>query len=227
MKKMISLFLVCTLLVGCTVRIETEGDTTDVDTTADAVVNMNDPSLVEYINTSVKGDIAKKLDVAEYTVEDVEAVYLSKEYIEEMEYNSQSNIYFGHTLSEFEGLFENDRYVFTLGEDGTTVVREIEECAVEYQKSIENIAKIVGGVVLVLITVKAIDPSGKIRQVSFLVSMATKVVKNADVWSDFLSSLTSCVIEGVRTGDYKNVIQSALIDCGTDFVWNALIGSKT
>ena len=51
MKKMISLFLVCTLLVGCTVRIETEGDTTDVDTTADAVVNMNHPSLVEYINT--------------------------------------------------------------------------------------------------------------------------------------------------------------------------------
>ena len=57
-------------------------------------------------------DTVSALNSADYLVSDVSAVYVSKEYLEELDYNSQSNIYFGYTLDELDAQFQGKRYVF-------------------------------------------------------------------------------------------------------------------
>lgn len=54
------------------------------------------------------------------------AVYISKEYLDEVAFNSQSNVYFGYTLAELDEVFQGTRYIFTLGDDGNTTVRELQ-----------------------------------------------------------------------------------------------------
>ena len=64
------------------------------------------------------GDFSIILDSDDYFVEKVDAIYLSEEYIEELAYNSKSNVFFGFTLADLEAEFQGTRYVFTLGDDG-------------------------------------------------------------------------------------------------------------
>lgn len=56
------------------------------------------------------------LDSSDYFVENVQAVYISQEYLDELAFNSQENVYFGYTLSELNAQFQGEKYIFTLGE---------------------------------------------------------------------------------------------------------------
>ena len=49
-----------------------------------------------------------------------------EEYLDEVAFNSQSNVYFGYTLAELDEVFQGTRYIFTLGDDGNTTVRELQ-----------------------------------------------------------------------------------------------------
>ena len=44
-----------------------------------------------------------------------------KEYLDELAFNSQENVYFGYTLSELNAQFQGEKYIFTLGENNETV----------------------------------------------------------------------------------------------------------
>lgn len=46
--------------------------------------------------------------------EDVSAVYVSQEYLTELAYNSQENVFFGYSLSGLDEYFQGTRYVFTV-----------------------------------------------------------------------------------------------------------------
>ena len=46
-------------------------------------------------------------------VENVHAIYVSKEYLEEVSYNSQANIFFGYTIEEVKNTYGDTRFVFT------------------------------------------------------------------------------------------------------------------
>ena len=59
---------------------------------------MNDPELLPYIEDTLYGELVSTLDSDQYFVENVTAIYISEEYLEELAYNSQSNIFFGFTL---------------------------------------------------------------------------------------------------------------------------------
>ena len=86
---------------------------------------LSDPNLLTYVEDTVYAQLIEELDSAEYFVENVDATFISEEYLSELSYNSQSNIYFGYTLAELNTLFHGDRYVFTLGDDGQTTVRKM------------------------------------------------------------------------------------------------------
>ena len=99
-----------------------------VDTTSEEYVNslgftsLDDPDLLRYVEDTVYADLVSQLDSENYFVENVEAVYISKEYLDELAYNSQENIYFGYRLSDLQDAFQGDKFIFTHGENGQTDV---------------------------------------------------------------------------------------------------------
>ena len=136
---------------------ENKKDTTNVDaidsndvTVEDAKFGgLDDPALIPYVENQIYSQLVSELDSEEYFVENVEAVYISQEYLAELSYNSQSNIYFGYTLDEIEAEFEGQRYMFTLGDDGQTVVVPLEEVYDDtYDQIIKNVS-IGSGVILI------------------------------------------------------------------------------
>ncbi len=118
-KRMLCLFL-CLVLMGTSLSVQAAQEEEP------HFLGMSDPALLTYLEES----LANSLDGVEgldYEIEGVEAAYLSKELLQEREYNSRKNLYFGFTLEELDARFEGKGYYFTLGEDGTTVVEEVKE----------------------------------------------------------------------------------------------------
>ena len=140
MKKIIALLLAALILLlsGCTTQSpETkQSESTNIvtepngyvdipDKTADDYVftGLSDPSLLQFLQDDVYAGLASNLASDDYIIQSVSTVYLSKEYIEEKAYNTLENNYFGYKLSDLDAFFEGTRYVFTLGENGETVVK--------------------------------------------------------------------------------------------------------
>ena len=137
LRRVVSLLLVITLLFSGTFVSRAES----------ASYALDDPELLPKLEEQLASNLQKQLG-RNAKVESVQAVYVSKEYLEELEYNSQANIFFGHTLEELNEMFEGTRYVFALGEDGSTIVKEADEAGL-------TAAELIGAVIgvgLVLVT---------------------------------------------------------------------------
>lgn len=133
MKRIIALVLsLAMLLTGCATPQQDSSETASestIETPADEIVweniepqydSLDDDELLAHVEDLVYRETVLSLDSDEFLVENVSAVYISKEYLDEVAFNSQSNIYFGYTLAELDELFQGTRYMFTLGEDGQT-----------------------------------------------------------------------------------------------------------
>lgn len=70
--------------------------------------NLNDPDLLRYVEDSIYAEAVNNLDDG-YFVQNVSAVYVSREYLKEVSYNSKSNIFFGYTLAELDEQFQGTR----------------------------------------------------------------------------------------------------------------------
>ncbi len=134
---------------------------------------LDDPDLLYYVENTVYSDLIDQLDGTEYFVENVSATYISKEYLEEVAYNSQANIYFGYTLEELEDVFQGTKYVFTLGDDGTTTVQAFEDYDDTYDQVVRNL--VVGtGVILVCVTVSVVSGGVGAPAVSMIFAASAK-----------------------------------------------------
>ena len=71
--------------------------------------SLSDPGVTTYIENKVYDELISTLDSDDYFVENISAVYVSQEYLEEFAYNSQTNIYFGYTLAELDAKVERLR----------------------------------------------------------------------------------------------------------------------
>ena len=114
--------------------------------------DLSDPDLLDYIEDTAYEELVSEIDNDKYVVQNVEAIYISEEYLEELEYNSKQNIFFGYTLDEVDAQFKGDRYVFTLGDEGETVVKPFESYDETTEKIIRNVA-IGTGVILVCVVI--------------------------------------------------------------------------
>lgn len=110
MKKLCSLLLALVLLAGCA-----------LGESAPEFRRMGDAALLPYLENSLYEQLVSDLDSSDYFVENVQAVYISQEYLDELAFNSQENVYFGYTLSELNAQFQGEKYIFTLGENNETV----------------------------------------------------------------------------------------------------------
>ena len=226
MKRIIALILSFTLLLsGCapaqTIQDHTENTTIPAaDLPAQTTVwvddipeynNLDDADLLYHLEDLVYRETVSALNGAEYIVENISAVYISKEYLEEVAFNSQSNIYFGYTLAELDELFQGSRYVFTLGSDGQTTVQELQEIEdTSTETMLKNVA-IGTGVILVCVTVSAVSAGVGAPAVSVIFAASAKTGTLMALSSGGFGAISAGIVRGIQTGDFSEAMEAATL----------------
>lgn len=241
MKRIISLFLcVSMLLAGCTqlqpqeVNPDHEADNTPSTSAVEPAIwegaeshysALDDELLLAHIEDLIYTETITALGSEEYFVENVSAIYISKEYLEEVAFNSQSNIYFGYTLNELDALFQGTRYIFTLGENGNTTVQELQEIEdVTTETILKNVA-IGTGVILVCVTVSVVSAGAGAPAVSMIFAVSATTAETMALSSAAFGGISAGIVRGIQTGDFNEAIEAAALAGSEGFKWGAITGA--
>ena len=96
---LLSLLMILSILQGCTVQNNESTESSEPETTTEASTtttqlnnedgvvpefeSLSDPKLTAYMEDAVYAEVIDHIDTNKYIVENVEAIYISKEYLEE------------------------------------------------------------------------------------------------------------------------------------------------
>lgn len=185
---------------------------------------MSDPNLLRYTEDTIYESLVSALDSEEYFVENVSAIYISQEYIDELAYNSQSNIYFGYTLQELSEHFQGKKYVFTLGDDGTTIVTEFEDYDDTYDRALKNVA-IGTGVILVCVTVSVVSAGLGAPAVSMIFAASAKTGTIMALSGGAMGGISAGIVTGMQTGDMDSALKAAALAGSEGYKWGAISGA--
>ncbi|MDO5138635.1 MAG: hypothetical protein Q4D71_09310 [Oscillospiraceae bacterium] len=187
--------------------------------------SLNDPELLQYVEDSVYAGLADHFDSEDYVIENVETSYVSKEYLDELAYNSQSNIWFGFTSAELDQQFQGDKYIFTLGDNNETVVTTYDNCEDDtYERVIKNVA-IGTGVILVCVTVSVVSGGVGAAPVCAVFTASAKTGTILALSSGGISTVAATTITAIKTGDMEEAVKAGLLEGSESFKWGAIIGS--
>ena len=184
---------------------------------------LNDSALIGYMEDTIYSALLENLEGEEYFVENVSAVYISQEYIDELEYNSRVNIFFGYSLDELAAQFKDDRYVFTLGDDGQTVVQPFEDANDIYNTVIKNVA-IGSGVILICVTV-SVATAGAAPAMSLIFAASAKTATVMAASGAALGAVSAGVVTGIQTHDFDEALEAAAVGGSEGFKWGAISGA--
>lgn len=187
---------------------------------------MDDPGLLTYMEDTLYDSLVETLNSDQYYVENVKAIYISQEYLDELAYNSRANVFFGYTLSELDEQFEGKRYIFTLGENKETVVESWKNYDNVYEKVLRNVA-IGTGVILVCVTVSAVTAGAGAPAVSVIFAAAAKGGTIGALSGAGFGAVSAGIITGMRTGDMDAALKSAMLSGSEGFKWGAISGALT
>lgn len=225
MKKILALLLIVSLLACSLPASFAEEAQLPAGSVPEAGFSgMNDPNLLRYTEDTIYENLVATLDSDEYFVENVSAVYISQEYIDELAYNSQANIYFGYTLQELAEQFQGKKYIFTLGDDGSTIVTEFEEYDDTYDRALKNVA-IGTGVILVCVTVSLVSAGLGAPAVSMIFSVAAQSGTKMALSGGIMGGVAAGIVTGVQTGDMDEALKAAALAGSEGFKWGAISGA--
>lgn len=186
--------------------------------------SLNDTDLLAHVEDLVYRDTVAALNSADYLVSDVSAVYVSKEYLEELDYNSQSNIYFGYTLDELDAQFQGKRYVFTLGDNGKTIVQPLETIDDNSTETMLKNVVIGTGVILVCVTVSSVTVTSA-PAVSVILAVSAKTSAIGALSGGAMSGIPAGIIRGIETGNVEEALKTAALKGSEGFKWGAISGA--
>lgn len=240
MKRIIALFLCAAIfLTSCS---QSQPQATNPDNTPDNTSSetvepvvwedaephynaLDDTLLLAHIEDLIYADTITALNSEEYFVENVSAVYISKEYLEEVAFNSQSNIYFGYTLAKLDEIFQGKKYIFTLSESGTTTVQELQVIEdISTETMLKNVA-IGTGVILICVTVSFVSAGVSAPAVSVIFAASATTAKTFAISSAAFGSISAGVVRGIQTGDFDEAIEAAALAGSEGFKWGAVSGA--
>lgn len=194
---------------------------------------LSDNKLLEYIEGAVYSELVTTLNSEEYFVEGVTTRYISREYIEEVAYNSQANVFFGYSLAELNEQFQGSHYVFTLDDSGQTAVEKLIEVKDDtYDKVMKNVL-IGSGVILVCVTVAVVTKNpaaaataGKTVKLIFTASsMGAKAGTIMAIESAGFGGLSSAILEGLRTNDWNEALKAGMLGASEGYKFGAIFGT--
>ena len=242
MRRLISLFLSLILLFNLAGTSLAETEATASDSLDDENLDfssLDDPAFLQYMEDSVYSNLESEFSDAEatYEIDDVNVVFISREYLEETAYNSKTNIFFGYSLAQLNEAFQGEKYVFTLSDQGDTVVQEFVEIPNDtFNRVIKNV--LIGtGVILICVTVSVLTAgTATTAMAAGALSTTTKLhlifaasAKTATAFASkgaLFSGVTSLVVRGFETGwDMDAMTESALVASSEAFKWGAITGS--
>ena len=207
---------------------ETSFESLDLETEPPEFNSLSDPNLLQYVEDAVYADLTANFSSDDYRIDNITTAYISQEYLEEINYNSQSNIFFGYTLAELDDEFQGKRYVFTLGEDGQTTVQQLQEIEDLSQEEILKNVAIGAGVILVCVTVSCLTAgAGVPTTVSVIFAAAAKTGTAFALSSAAFSGISAGVVRGYQTGDMEEALEAAALAGSEDFKWGAIAGAVT
>ena len=184
---------------------------------------LEDDNLQRYVRDNIYSELLAEINNDEYVIENIDTVYISNEYIQELEYNSKANVFFGYTLAELEDQFLGKKYVLTL-KDGETVAVPFEGYDDTFNKVLRNVA-IGAGVILICVTVSAVTAGAGAPAVSMIFAASAKTATTMAVSSGMISGVAAGVIEGVKTGDMDKALKAGALAGSEGFMWGAITGA--
>ena len=220
MKKLLSIILALTTFVVFSLPANGAAESTT------EFKNFNDPALYQFIEDQVYSTLSEAFDNEDYIIENVNAIYISQEYLDEVAFNSQSNIFFGYTLEELISEFKDTAYIFTLGDNDQTIVKPFEQYDDTYDRVIRNIA-IGTGVILICVTVSVATAGVGLSTVSMVFSAAAKSGTIMALSSGTIGAVAAGAVTAYQTGDVHEALKAAAYQGSEEFKWGAIIGSIT
>lgn len=211
------------------VAIETEqASVVEVETTIDvsSFESLDDDKLLNYVENNIYTTAISLIDEKEFFVEDVSAVYVSNEYLEELEYNSKTNIYFGYSLEDVEKVFNGTRYVFTLSESGDTTVQAFEDYDDTFDRIVKNVS-IGSGVILVCATISVVSGGVGAPAISMIFAASAKTGTIMALESGAIGAAIAGVSTGLATGDVEEALKAAALGGSEGFKSGAIIGAAS
>lgn len=188
--------------------------------------SLNDTALLAHVEDLVYRDTVSALNSADYLVSDVSAAYVSKEYLEELSYNSQSNIYFGYTLDELDAQFQGKRYVFTLGDNGKTIVQPLETIDDNSTETMLKNVAVGTGVILVCVTVSSVTVTSA-PAVSVILAVSAKTGAIGALSGGAMGAIPAGIVKGIQTGNMEEALKAAALAGSEGFKWGAISGALT
>ena len=241
MKKIIAALLSLTLLLSaCTDKTSAslnteekeEGSIEAFQPENDSLDNysftgLDDDSLLQYIEDQVYTDLITELNSDQYFIENVNAVYISKEYLEETAYNSQTNVFFGYSLAELDEYFGDTKYVFTVNNEGETIVQQMDiiNDADIYDQIIKNVA-IGAGIIIVTVTVSFVTAGlGAPAAVTAICAASAASAQTFAFSGAVFSSITAGAVKLYQTQDADSTLKAAALAGANGLKWGAISGA--
>ena len=186
--------------------------------------SLGDSDHLQYIEDQVFASAESELASDDYAIEDVTASYVSQEYIDELAFNSQENIYFGYSLSEIEAQFQDTSYVFSLGDDGQTEVRAREGYDDSFDLITRNVA-IGAGVILVSVTISLLAAPAGASTAAVVFAVSAKTGAASAISSAALGGVVSGAATAIETGDLNAALKDAAVAASEGLKWGAIAGA--
>ncbi len=186
---------------------------------------LDDEELISYVEDKIYLTVVSELNSDEYFVENVEATYYPKEYIEALAFNSQPNKYFGYTAEELSNQFKDKKYVFTLGENGQTVVIPMNTVTDDvYVKAMEDV--IIGtGVILVCVTVSVVAaPAAPAVSMIFAASASSGTVFALETGA--IGFAAAAISTGYETENFEQAMKAGTEAASSGFKFGAIVGAS-
>lgn len=219
MKKIISMLVIFVLLV---VSYAPAGIL--AEESVPVFKSVGDPKLLDYVEGTIYEELVSTLNSDGYFVENVSAIYISQEYLDELAYNSQANVFFGYTLQELEKQFQGKKYIFTLGTNNETIVEPWTAYDDPYERVVRNVA--VGtGVILICVTVSVVSAGVGAPAVSMVFAVGAKTGATCALSSAAIGGVSAGIVTGIQTGDMNAALQAAALAGSEEFKWGAISGA--
>lgn len=186
---------------------------------------LNDKNLLIDVENTIYDELLANLDGDSYFIENVEATYYPKEYIEELEFNSKENVYFGYTASELDKQFQGTKYVFTLGENGETIAVPMETLQDDTCNEVMRDVAVGTGVILICVTVSVVSGGIGVPAISMIFAASAQTATAFALSGTVIGGISAAMVTAYQTEDFEKTVKAAALGAADGFKWGAFIGA--